>query len=279
MHRPLALGRRGLLALLPLLPGRAWTEAPTSLRIGGTGMALTITRHLIERHRGAEEVTGVEVLESLGTQGGLAALLDGRIDIALSARALRPAEQAAGLSALHFARTPIAFATRHDTPVAGLSLAQIVAMLAGEMPGWPGGGKVRVVLRDASETDWVLVAGSAPAMAAAMAQAQARPGLALAGTDQENAELLEQLPGSLGLITLGQTRVEHRQLRLLTLDGVAPGLVAMDGGTARFARDVFAVTREGIGPDIRGFLDFLTEPLAHETLSSFGFQPMARRRT
>jgi phosphate transport system substrate-binding protein len=272
MDHPLALGRRGLLALLPLSPVLAGAEAP--LRIGGTGMALAITRQLLDLHRGAEDVPGVFVLDSLGTSGGLAALRGGRIDMALSSRPLRPEEQAMGLAARPLARTPVAFATRHDTPVGGLSLAQAIALLAGETTAWPNGGPVRLVLRDRSETDWALMATASPAMAEVMERALNRPGLALAGSDQENAELLEQLPGSFGLTTLGQTRAEHRHLRLLALDGVAPGLETMAAGTYRFARGIFVVTRSDAPPPVQTVLRFLGTPQAQRRLRDSGFLPV-----
>lgn len=271
MEHPFALGRRGLLALLPLSAVRARAEAP--LRIGGTGMALAITRHLLDLHRGAEDVPGVVVLDSLGTSGGLAALRSGLVDIALASRALLPEEQAMGLVAQPLARTPVAFATRHDTPVEGLSLAEAMAMLTGAMPAWPRGGQVRLVLRDRSETDWAVIASASPAMAEVMEQARNRPGLALAGSDQENADLLERLPGSLGLTTLGQTRAEHRHLRLLALEGVAPELGAMAAGAYRFRRDIFIATRAEASATVQRVLRFLGTTEAELRLRESGFLP------
>ncbi|MBU8546162.1 MULTISPECIES: PstS family phosphate ABC transporter substrate-binding protein [Roseomonadaceae] len=272
MEYPFALGRRGLLALLPLSPVLAGAEAP--LRIGGTGMALVITRRLLDLYRGAENGPGVVVLDSLGTSGGLAALRSGLVDIALSSRMPRPEEQAMGLVAQPLARTPVAFATRHDTPVEGLSQAEAVAILSGDTADWPRGGQVRLVLRDRSETDWAVMATASPAMAEVMQRALNRPGLALAVSDQENAELLEQLPGSFGLTTLGQTRAEHRQLRLLALDGVPPGLEAMAAGSYRFARGIFAVTRSDAPPLVQAVLRFLGTPQAQRRLRDSGFLPV-----
>ncbi|MBU8536551.1 substrate-binding domain-containing protein [Falsiroseomonas tokyonensis] len=273
---PARLARRrlaqGLLAALAL-PGLA-RAAAGPLRVGGTGMGLAITNIMLDLHAGTEDLTESTVLPSLGTAGGLAALRSGRVEIALSARALRPEEAAQGLEAFAFGRTPLAFATRYDTPSRGISLAQAAAMLGGEEPSWPGGGAVRVVLRDRSETDWIMLAAASEGMAAAMQRAHARSGLALASTDQENADLLESLPGSLGLTTLGLTLSEQRRLRLLALDGAVPDLASMAAGDYRFSRILYAVVRNDAPVEVRRFVQFLGSPRARQGLRSFGFAPL-----
>ncbi|WP_439595416.1 substrate-binding domain-containing protein [Falsiroseomonas sp.] len=269
-RRRLAQGLLGTLALPGLL--RAAQAEP--LRVGGTGMGLAIANIMLDLHAGTEDLTQSIVLPSLGTSGGLAALRNRRIEIALSARELRPEEVAQGIEAHAFGRTPLAFATRYDTPVREVSLASAAALLAADAPVWPGGGAVRVVLRDRSETDWIMLGAASPEMAAAMQRAQGRSGLALASTDQENADLLESLPGSLGLTTLGQTLSEQRRLRLLALDGAPPDLPTMAKGEYRFSRILHAVIRSDAPPAARRFVAFLGSSRAGQALRSFGFAPL-----
>ncbi|MGK7861273.1 substrate-binding domain-containing protein [Falsiroseomonas sp. E2-1-a4] len=275
-----AITRREVLVALPLLaalpPRHARAADAAPLRLGGTGMGLAITRLLLHLHGGTEDLPDVMVLPSLGTAGGLAALAAGRIDLAVVSRALNASERAAGLAETPFARTPIAFATRHDTPVEGLTLAEAAAMLSGATPDWPRGGPVRLVRRDRSETDWILAGAASPIVEAALARAHGRPGLALAASDQDNAELLESLPGSFGLTTLGQTRAEHRRLRLLALDGAVPEIAAMRSGQYRLARGLHLAWRRDAPALVAGFAGFLATPRAHQALLDFGFAPPAR---
>jgi phosphate transport system substrate-binding protein len=252
--------------------------AATPLRLGGTGMGLAITRLLLDLHGGAEGLPDIMVLPSLGTAGGLAALAAGRIDLVVVSRALSPAERAAGLEEIPFARTPIAFATRHDTPAEGLALAEAAAMLDGAALEWPQGGPVRLVRRDRSETDWILAGAASPLLEAAMARAHDRQGLALAASDQDNAELLESLPGSFGLTTLGQTRAEHRRLRLLALEGVVPDIATLRSGQYRLARGLHLAWRRGAPALVTRFAGFLATPRAHQALLDFGFEPLGGRR-
>ncbi len=274
--------RRGVLAALPLLAavmaGQVRATEATHLRLGGTGMGLAITRLLLDLQGGSEDVPDVRVLPSLGTGGGLAALAAGRIELAVVSRPLRPAEHQAGLADLPFARTAIAFATRHDTPAEGLTTAEAAAMLSGTAQEWPQGGPVRLVRRDRSETDWILAAAAWPGLEAAMARAHDRPGLALAASDQDNAELLEGLPGSFGLTTLGQTRTEHRRLRLLALDGAVPDIATLQAGRYRLTRGLHLAWRRDAPALVTDFAGFLATPRAHQALQDFGFMPWTGRQ-
>ena len=60
--------------------------AEESLRIGGTGAALGTINLLANAYSEINPDTSVEVLPSLGSGGGIKALIGGRIDIALSTR-------------------------------------------------------------------------------------------------------------------------------------------------------------------------------------------------
>lgn len=273
---PWRLARRALLiaalpvSTLPLRGARA-----EGLTLGGTGMALGITGLLLEEQRKLGMGGPFTMLGSLGSAGGLAALRDGRIDIALSGRPLTAAEQAQGLVATTFATNPLAFATHADTPVERITTAEAAEALSGEMLSWPGGGPLRLVRRDRSELDWILLAGLSPEMAEAVDRAHARPGLATAGTDQENAELLESIPGSFGVVSVGQVMVEQRRVRLLSLDGAAPTLEELVAGRYRLARALMLVTRADPPPAVAAFRDFIASPPAHAVLRQHGYDPVA----
>jgi phosphate transport system substrate-binding protein len=268
------MARRALLiAALPAgLPrGAARAEG---LTLGGTGMALSIVRLLLDEQRRLGAGGPATVLNSLGSAGGLAALRAGRIDIALSGRPLTAAEQAQGLVATTFATNPLAFATHADTPVEGITSAEAADALSGEMMSWPGGGPLRLIRRDRTEGDWILLASLSPEIAQAVDRAHARPGLATAGTDQENAELLERIPGSFGVMSAGQARAERRRVKLLPLDGVPPTVEALLAGRYRLSRALVAVTRAEPGAAVAGFLDFLASAPAHAVLRQQGYEPV-----
>ena len=138
-----ALTATAFLALLGL-SRRAPAGEATLLRIGGTGMALATMRQIGAEFVATQPDVAIKVLPSLGTGGGLAAVADAAIGIALSARALNDAERAKGLRSLAYARTPIAFVSSHrgyagHHPVAGrCDIDGKHACLAGRHANPPG---------------------------------------------------------------------------------------------------------------------------------------------
>ena len=80
---------------------------------------------------------------------------------------------------------------------------------------------MRVILRPRSESDTALMGELFPGLAPAMAKARQRPDIPVAATDQDNADMAEQTPGSLVGSTLTQLELEERNLRLVPIDGVS----------------------------------------------------------
>jgi phosphate transport system substrate-binding protein len=268
-----ALTAAGFLTLFGL-SRRAPAGELALLRIGGTGMALSTMRQIGDAFVATRPDVAVKVLPSLGTGGGLAAVADAAIGIALSARALNDAERAKHLRSLAYARTPIAFVSTHFG-MPDITLSQVAAILTGRTLAWPDGTPIRLVRRDPSDADWTLLRGLSADMAAAVAVAVGRAGLLTVATDQENADALERLTGSFGMMSLGQMRAENRKVVPLNLDGEAPDVTAISVGRYKLSRTLYAVWRDPPTPEVAGFLTFLRSQWTSELLIRLGHIPLA----
>lgn len=253
-------------------PGPASPSGPT-LRVAGTGAALAMLRLLAAafHERGGE--ASLDILPSLGSSGGLRALQGRVIQIAVSSRPLTAAEAAAGLRPTAFARTAMTFATREGSRIEGVSRAAAAGFLSGEQPNWPDGEPVRLIRRPPSEADWIALARLGPEMERAVQVALRRPGLLVAGSDGENAELIEGVPGSFGLISQGQARAEGRRVRLLALDGEMPSLARVEAGSWPIVRSLELVTPDDPGPVAAAFLLFTQGEEAAALMREHDFLP------
>ena len=92
------LGLVSLAVLCALASLSTAARAKDVVRIGGTGMGLRAMERLGEQLSGSGADVAVRMLPSLGSSGGINALLGGAIEIALTARPITPAEQNKGLS-------------------------------------------------------------------------------------------------------------------------------------------------------------------------------------
>ena len=192
----------------------------TLVRVGGTGIALAAMQQVGASLTAAEPGIRVEVLPSMGTPGGIKALTEGAIDVALVARALKPEEEAKGLAEAACMTTALVVASSHKAP-SNLPRTELPTLYADASPKWPDGLPLKVILRSRAGSENPYLVAAIPAMGPALDTAFKRAGMPVASTDQDNAKLAMQIPGSLAVMTLLQLRAERLDLRVLDLDGIA----------------------------------------------------------
>lgn len=205
----------------------AW--AGDTVRLGGTGMALGAMNRLGEQMRQTAPDLILVVLPSMGTTGGLNALATGAVDVALTGRTLTAAEKAKGFAEAACMTSGLIFATSYPAAPA-LTLRDLPDIYGNSHPRWPDGAPLKIILRPRSGSEVPYLVEKIPGMGPAFDAAFQRPGLPVAITDQENAELATQIDGSLAIMTLVQMRGENLALRPLRLDGVDPGIQSFGTG-------------------------------------------------
>jgi phosphate transport system substrate-binding protein len=239
-------------------------------RIGGTGGALGTMQQLADAYVGQYPDIGIVVLPSLGSGGGIKAVLAGAIAIAVSARPLKESEIAAGAQAVKYARTPFIFATTAGNPTDALTMQELIAIYAGSTETWPDGARIRLVLRPVGDSDSDMIKSMSPAMREAKLLAEQRKGLAFAVTDQDAADNLEKIPGALGPSTLAQILSEQRALKALRLDGIEPSAQSIAGGSYPYYKTMYIVTTTRTPPPARKFIEFVQSAAGRVILERTG---------
>jgi phosphate transport system substrate-binding protein len=210
-----------------------------TLRIGGVGAAMGMLPQLFAAFE-RTDATKLEVIASLGTSGGLRALSEGALDIAVAGRALTPDE----------------FVTSHPAPN-GFKSSEAAGIFRAAKPTWADGSPMRIILRPKTDSDTGLLGGMFPGMAGAIEQARTRPDLSTAATDQDNAELAERVPGSLTGSTLTQIKTERRNLRFVPIDGTMPSMVNVERGIYPYSKILTFVLPAQKNADAERFIAFL----------------------
>jgi len=264
--------------LLPLaalaLPvfSRPAEEAP--LRSTGTGSAIGVLTRLGRAFEQAYPGRRIQMLPSVGSSGAIRAVAAGALDVGLSGRAPLPEEQGSGVQAFEFARTPFLFATAPGVTATGLTAAEMARIYRGELDRWPQGERIRLVLRPRSDVDTAYLRTLSPELAAAVDQAQARPGMLLAVTNQECDEVIARTPGGLGPSTLAQLQTQSRGLRPLRWEGVEPTLANLAAGTYPLVKPLFLVLPRNPSKAARELLAFIASPQGRRILEESGCQPL-----
>jgi phosphate transport system substrate-binding protein len=259
-----ALSRRALCLLAAAAGGAAIPSVqaqPAALRVGGTGAALGGMRLLAPLL--ARDGITVQIVPNLGTAGGLRAVSAGVVDVAITSRPPAPGEQARPLREHRYARSRLVFATHAATSADSLTHDQAVAMLSGQWTHWPGGERVRASRRPDQDSDTVTLSMLSPAMAEAVTVLQHRRGVVTAGSDHDQAEALEQLPGTLGVLAESLILGERRALKILVLQDPPA-----DPARWPMVKNLHVVTRIDARSEVGVFLDRLGSEDAAEILAA-----------
>jgi phosphate transport system substrate-binding protein len=253
----------------------ASANAATPLQVGGTGAANAILEKLIAAYHHAGPARQIEIVKPpLGSSAGIRAVAAGFLDLSISGRPLKP-DEAQSLTAHELARSPLAFVVNGMVGRQQINRDDLINIYAGKMTRWEDGTPLRLVLRPASDADTTIVRNLAPEIDRAVADALARPGMAVATHDMENAEILMRAKGVFGTLTLCQLRAQGLALQPLAFDGVAPTLKAMASGAYPIYKPLILVTRSKPTAAVEHFVKFLFSTKARQIMMAHACQPAA----
>lgn len=239
--------------------------------IGGTGSALGVMRMLGDAYLQEHPDDTVQVLPSLGSGGGIRAAIEGKIDIAVTARPPNEEEQADNLEEYYLARTPLGFVVNGRPKGANLTSTQIIDIYAGRVLKWPDGTPIRLVLRPESESDYRLVTAAIEGLRPIYDKARSLAGMPVAYTDGENAELLANMPGAFGTMTLSQLLSGRPyDLTLMSLNGISPDVESLPDGAYPLWKDYWLIVADTGNAAAKRFLAFIDTDEAQDILHKTG---------
>ncbi len=263
-----SLDRRTLtrLGAAALIPSAARAAAPTC---GGTGSGLGILRLLADDHAHAGGAS-VDMVPSLGSPGGLAALRAGRLDLAIAAGPPPAVMLAAGYRSRPLARTPVVIATHPAAGVSTLTSEAAGRLLSGADRAWPGGGAVRPIRRERVESEWAVLRGALPRIAPLLGGAGPAGSLVVLSA-QENLAAIAMITGAVGVTTVGQVGTEAAAVQVPAIDGLAPSAPALAAGAWRPALSLHLVWRDPAPAPLAAFLAHLDGPSAAALLARYAY--------
>lgn len=248
------------------------------LTIGGTGSSLGSIKALAEAYQKINPDLKINVLPSLGSGGGIKAAIECVIDIGISSRPLKEEELRKGAIAVEYAITPFVFVTARKTEGINLTLHEIAGMYAGEIKKWPDGSHIRLILRPESDSDILMLRSMSPELDKAVQKALLQEGMIIEPTDQESANAVERISGSLGTAALSLIISEKRQLHILPLNGVTPSIQTLADGSYPYYKKLFLVTGPKAAPAAKKFIEFIKSSEGYAILNKEGFISLSENK-
>ncbi|MCA9651691.1 MAG: substrate-binding domain-containing protein [Myxococcales bacterium] len=246
------------------------------LRLAGSGSNLPMTRALNAAFPGDESRHPV-VHASIGSGGGVRALLDGVIDVALVSRPLREGEREQGLVAIPYARVPIVVAVHTNVPDRALSAAGLVEIYEGRRTTWSDGSRIVVLQRERDDSSHMSVNRLLPAFEAANVAAYNESRWRVLYRDDFMREALAETRGAIGLFGQGAIPT-GLPIAAVTIDGVAPSPQTVRDGSYPYTKDLAFVTRGPPQGEAAAFIDFTLSPEGRRIIEQEGGVPLAGRR-
>ncbi len=224
-----------------------------------------------------------------GSGTGIAALINGTVDIANASRQMKEEERDTAISngsdpvEFIIARDAIAVIVHLDNPVDHLTLAQISAIYSGKINNWNEvGGEDRPIVRLSRETnsgthvyflEEVIRLGEDENKTLF-----AQNTLLLPSSEGIGAEI-RQNPNTIGYDGLGYVTHEMKVIGVALSDGdpfIFPSAETVNSGLYPIARDLYMYSNGEPEGAIKEYLDWILSPEAQEIVAELGFVPIKK---
>jgi phosphate transport system substrate-binding protein len=222
-----------------------------------------------------------------GSGTGIAALLNGTVDIANASRAITSVEieaaRATGIEPIEFvvARDAIAVVVHPSNPVDQLTLQQISDIYSGVYDNWQQvGGEDRPIVRLSRETN----SGTHVYFLEAVIRLGDRdndtlfsPRTLLLPSSEGITTEVRQNPNAIGYEGLGYVTASVKTVAIgLTEEGpfAQPSVEAVNAGDYPVSRDLYMYTRGEPTGLIREYMDWILGPEAQDIVLDLGFVPI-----
>jgi phosphate transport system substrate-binding protein len=215
----------------------AWPDA--TVVVAGTGALLPFARSV------ATSAAVAAVPESIGSSGGLAALADGEIDIALAARPPSDADQAESLRVIELPSARVAVLA-HPASASGLTLNQLTAIIEGRVDRWPDGTPLVYFLREPGDSSERAMVQEWPELSAAFDVAREQRKWTVTYSDQAMLSAIDETPGALGVLDTGLGVGATNALQIVWPVDVPVRELAVADVTLLPTKPLFMVVREDI---------------------------------
>lgn len=255
---------------IKIVKSEAIKNVENQLLIGGTGASLGGMQLIASAFMEKNPQYKIRILPSLGSGGGIKALADNRIQLAISARPLKEKEKKQNLYAHKYADTPLMIASNEKNDVTNLTTSELVDLYSGKVPNWSNGLPVRIIRRPQTESDVKMLQTISSEMSVTLEAVMKLNNLPIAFNDQENANLLESLPGSIGAITLAQLLSEKRKIKEIRLNGISATVENLANGSFRYLKSFYLILPTQQTPLLKLFTGFILSDEGQQILHENG---------
>lgn len=243
-----------------------------TLLLGGTGSAEPLLRILLTEFAKQQPSLQANVINpALGSSGGIAALIQGKIDIAVVSRELKSTEKDKVGRQFKWCTTPFVLVSQGGQWRKGFTLDELARIYHGNLRNWENGTPIRLVLRNIDDSETLLLKAMSPSLEKATNAANARPGMVFGQDDLETLAILTRTQGSLGPSTLGLLQTSGSNLTVFSINGIEPSAINLKNGSYPWQKSLLVMLPLKPKPEAEKFAAFLQSEKAHAILTRYNY--------
>jgi len=265
-----------MMAMQIFVCGLAGARGENRLSIQGSTTVLPIAQAVAEEYMDLADrglLPEVDITVRGGGSGvGIAALLDGTIDIANASRSIKSKEiekaKAKGIEpfATVIAKDGIAVIVHPSNSVTALNLEDIRVIYAGQISNWSRVGgeekSIVVISRDTASGTFETF------KKLALKDEKVRNDALMLASNQAVATTVARTPGAIGYVGLGYLSAE---VKALEIEGVRPSQETVVSGEYKLSRSLFMYTSRKPQGLAKKFLDFVLSLAGQRIVEDLGF--------
>lgn len=245
-----------------------------TLTITGSTTVLPIAQKAAEVYMNEHSQVNISVRGG-GSSVGIAALLDGTVQIADASREIKTKELKAarekGINPVGnvVAKDGIAVVVHPGNGMSEISIPQIAAIYTGEISNWKdlGGtpGPIVVISRDNSSGTYEVF------NTLALGGGKVREDAVVLASNNAVAQTVSQTPGAIGYVGLGYL---SDAVKALKVGGVMPSNATVNSGAYKLARPLYMYTNGNPKGLAKQYLDFIWSDEGQGIVEDLGFVPL-----
>jgi phosphate transport system substrate-binding protein len=288
---PARLRLLACLAAFSLLAGCASSsaqnqESATGLTNKGSDTMVNLALAWAEAYEKEHPADSISVTGG-GSGTGLAALINGTVDIANASRAIKAEEKQQaeknGIEPVEFtvARDAIAVIVNLRNPVSQLTLQQLSDMYSGKITNWRGvGGENRPIVLLSRETNsgtHVYFLERVLRLGDSTSKTLFAPETLLMPSSEGITAEVRQNPNAIGYDGLGYVTDEVKTVAVAASEGgayVLPAAATVNDKTYPIARDLYMYTRGEPQGLVRDYIDWVFSAAGQTIVTELGFVPI-----
>ncbi len=244
-----------------------------SISIAGTGDSQILLRQLAKEFQELHSGKIIVVPDSIGSSGGVNAVIAGKADMARIARPLKRKEEINNLHYKLFAISPVVLAANLDSDcITDLSTEQLLGIYQGKINDWSqvkecGNGKIYVANREPGDSSRSVLEKFVMNF-----KKIADPVGATVYSTPKLVEILSRHSGTIAYVPL--CAIVGAKLEVFSIDGIAPVDVDIIQGRYKLTNPFGLVWKGELGGLSLEFMEFLFSDRAREIIRQAGVVPV-----